>query len=843
MKIIHRSSLRYIFKHKLQYGLSILGIAIGVAIIAAIDIANISTSKAFNISLNSVTGKATHRIISTSGSIPDSVYAYLRIQKKLKDIAPVVEDNITVGDSVRKSFILLGIDLFAEKPFRDYLSSSNINFKNGIKDFMTVNNAVVISSENSKLLNKSVRDTIDAIVRGIKRKIIVAGIIDNYGNPAQLENLILCDMATAQELTGKQGTIDAIDLIVNDRQNEEAIKNVLPAGLELQKSSSRSDIAEQMLSAFNVNLNALSMLALIVGIFLIYNTMTFSVVQRKKVLGIYRSLGVMENEVYRLIIGEVLIIGLIGTVLGFVLAVLISKTLLVLISRTINDLYFTVSVSEIEITTFIVVKTLAVGILASLISALKPAREASQARPGVSIIRSNQESKIISRIYRISLYGLVFGLIGAAILMLPSKNVWLSYVGVLPVIIGFALLSPLVIKISDKILTPLSGSLFGITGRISSRSIIQNISRTNTAIFSLSIAVAATVGVGTMINSFRETVVNWLENGLKADIYVSAPSLISNSNEPIIPYFIRDSIIKMNEVKNINYYSEFKLYQDGKLINILASGFTDPGSKDFRLQGSDDINVINKFMNGEVLVTEPYAYKNNIQSGDVIKLKTDEGYKDFNVAGIYYDYSSDKGFVSIEYSVFKKYWKSNGLSGIAVYLKNDMNAETVKNRINSFAGEDVELIIRSNKFLRESSIQIFDRTFIVAKVLQLLSVIVAFIGILSSLMSLQLERSREMGVLRAVGLLPVQLFKISTLESVFMGLISGFLSLPLGALLAYILVFIINKRSFGWTMQLSLEPGILLEALLLAVVASVLAGIYPGIPISKISPSVALREE
>lgn len=843
MKIIHRSSLRYIFKHKLQFGLSVLGIAIGVAIIAAIDIANISTSKAFNMSLNSVTGKATHRIISVSGAIPDSVYTFLRIQKRLKNIAPVVENNITIEDSVKRSFVLLGVDLFAEKPFRDYLSSSNINLKGGLKDFMNQKNSVVLSFENSKRLNKYAGDTINASINGIKKKIVLAGVINNYGSPSQLENLIISDISTAQELSGKNGTLDAIDVITDDIVSEEEINKLLPSGYELQRSSARSDIAEQMLSAFNVNLNALSMLALIVGIFLIYNTMTFSVVQRKKVLGIYRSLGVTEGEVYRLIINEVLIVGFIGTALGFVIAIFISKSLLTLISRTINDLYFVVSVTEIEITGFIVIKTFVVGLLASLISSLKPAKEASHAKPGISIVRSNQEIKIINNIFKLSVFGVAVGLSGAFILLLPSKNVWLSYAGVLPVIIGFALLSPLVIKISERLLTPLSGILFGITGKISSRSIIQNISRTNTAIFSLSIAVAATVGVGTMISSFRETVVSWLENGLKADIYVSAPSLISNSNDPNIPYSIKDSIIRMQEIKSINFYSEFKLYQEGNLINILATGFTNPGNKDFKLKGNDDANIINKFLNGEVMITEPYAYKNNISAGDVIKLKTDDGYKDFKVAGIYYDYSSDKGFVSIEYSVFQKYWKSKGLSGIAVYLKSDKDADAVKDKISSLAGNDAELIIRSNKFLRESSIQIFDRTFIVAKVLQLLSVVVAFIGILSALMSLQLERNKEMGVMRAVGLFPSQLFKISTLQSVFMGIISGLLALPLGALLAYILVFIINKRSFGWTMQLSLEPDILLEALALAVVASVLAGIYPGYKISKISPSAALREE
>ncbi|MFA5010748.1 MAG: FtsX-like permease family protein [Ignavibacteria bacterium] len=842
MKIIHKSSLRYIFKHKLQFGLSILGIAIGVAIIAAIDIANISTSKAFNMSLNAVTGKATHRIISTSGSIPDSLYNYLRIEKGLKNIAPVVEDNIIVGDSTRKTFVLLGLDLFAEKPFRDYLSESSTELKGGLKDFMVTQNGVVLSEENARVLRKRAGDTIDASVRGKKMKVVVAGLISNYGNPSQLENLIITDIATAQEMTRKFGFIDAIDVITDKEMTEEFVKNLLPQGFELQRSSARSDIAEQMLSAFNVNLNALSMLALIVGVFLIHNTMTFSVVQRKKVLGIYRSLGVTENEIYRLIIGEVFLIGMIGTMLGFLLAIVISKNLLVLISRTINDLYFVVSVTEIEITWFIILKTLVVGIAASIISALKPAREASQSKPGVTMARSGQEVRLVSKVYRFAVYGILWGLAGVLILSLPSRNVWLSYGGVLPIIIGFALLTPLSIKIADKILTPLSGKIFGITGRISSRSIIQNISRTNTAIFSLSIAVAATVGVGTMISSFRSTVVTWLENGLKADLYVSPPTLISNSNEAYIPYYIKDSIMNMAEVKNINYYSEFKLFQDGDVINILASGFTDPNAKDFRLK-SEDENVNERFRNGEVLLTEPYAYKNNLSTGDTIKLKTDEGYRNFRVAGIYYDYSSDKGFVSIEYFVFQKYWKSTGLSGMAVFIKDGVDADAVRNRVNSFAGKDVELIIRSNKFLRESSIQIFDRTFIVANVLQLLAVIVAFVGVLSSLMALQLERNKEMGVLRAVGLLPFQLFKISTLQSILMGIISGLLALPLGALLAYILVFIINKRSFGWTMQLSLEVGVLIEALILSVAAAVLAGLYPGFRISKISPSAALREE
>lgn len=179
MKILHKSSLRYLLSHKLQFGLSILGIALGVAIIAAIDIANISTSKAFNLSLNAVTGKTTHRIISTSGRIPDSLYTYLRIQKGLKNIAPVVEDNIITVEPARKTFVLLGLDLFAEKPFRDYLSKSSIEFKGGLKDFMAAANGVVLSEENARMLNKKAGDTLTASVRGKRTHVVVAGVISN----------------------------------------------------------------------------------------------------------------------------------------------------------------------------------------------------------------------------------------------------------------------------------------------------------------------------------------------------------------------------------------------------------------------------------------------------------------------------------------------------------------------------------------------------------------------------------------------------------------------------------------------------------------------------------------
>ncbi|MGQ9644708.1 MAG: ABC transporter permease, partial [Ignavibacterium sp.] len=623
----------------------------------------------------------------------------------------------------------------------------------------------------------------------------------------------------AQELTNKIGVIDYIDVIVNTPAEEEELKNLLPEGFQLIKSGSRSQTAEQMIEAFDINLTSLSLLALIVGLFLIYNTMTFSVVQRKILIGTLRSIGVTSNEISRIILREALIIGIIGTILGFTVAYFISKFLIVFISQTINDLYYVVSVREIYISPMIIIKGASLGIIATILSAIKPAKEASRVHPRSAMIRSEQESSLLKKVPAMSIAGIVFIVVGVLVLIIPSKNIWLSYIGILPIIIGFALSTPVIIIIVEKIFSPVYKKLFGITGKMASRSIIQNISRTYIAIAALALAVAATVGVGTMISSFRSTVINWLEARLNADIFISAPSLISRRNDTVLSEEILTKIKSLDGVKDINFYREIELFQEGKRYHIIATGLSKRSYSGFRFKEGNPDEVWNLFENGEIFLSEPFAYKYDLNVGSVLSLKTDYGKKDFRVAGIYYDYASDQGLITINYDHFKKYWKTEGVSGISIFVDDGYSINEVKEKIQSLETNGQQLLVRTYKFLRDSSIEIFDRTFLIAKVLQILSVIVAFIGILSSLMSLQLERKRELGILRANGLLPSQLFKIVNLQTLLMGFTAGVLALPLGNILAAILVYIINKRSFGWTMQFEILPSIMIEAMIVSLAA------------------------
>jgi putative ABC transport system permease protein len=229
--------------------------------------------------------------------------------------------------------------------------------------------------------------------------------------------------------------------------------------------------------------------------------------------------------------------------------------------------------------------------------------------------------------------------------------------------------------------------------------------------------------------------------------------------------------------------------------------------------------------------------------GSVIDLGTDRGRKPFRVAGIYADYASDEGGILMLRPTYEAYFDDRGVSALGLVAKPGVDLAALRDRVRERAGGEQALVVRANRELLDASLAIFDRTFAVTDVLRLLSVGVAFIGILSALSALALERSRELAVLRAIGLSPRKLFRLVTLQTSLMGLFAGIFSLPLGLVLAYILVFVINRRSFGWTLELALSPDVALKAMVLSLLAAVLAGIYPAIKMSRANPATALREE
>lgn len=859
MSILRKSSLRYLVRHPWQMGLAVLGVALGVAVVVSIDLANASARQAFTLSTEAVTGRTTHQVTGSPEGLPDEAFRRLVIEAGVDRAAPVVEDYVTIprtpGQPARVLH-LLGVDPFSERPFRPYLAgaaeggSRKAGTNVDLAPLLTRPGAGVLAAATAREMGIRLGDSFRVRSAGVERTVTLVGTLnpEDENTRRALADLLVMDIAAAQELLGRIGRLDRIDLIVPEGADGERMLEragaVLPPGAQVLPAGSRAQTMEEMTRAFRLNLTALSLLALVCGVFLIYNTMTFSVVQRRTLIGTLRALGVTRREVFSLVLGEAFAVAVLGTATGLGVGVLLGQGLVRLVTQTINDLYFVVTVRDLAVPAATLAKGAAIGIGATLLAALAPAFEATQAPPRAVLTRSALEARLRRALPQATALGLGLGLLGAALLAIPGNHLGWSFAGLFAIIVGFALLAPGATVLLMRLLRAPMGSAFGILGRMATGGVVASLSRTAVAIAALVIAVSVTVGVGVMIDSFRRTVVRWLEMSLQADVYASVPSRGGGFTGGTIPPEVAERAGAIPGVIRANLLRRVEISSPGGPVRIVAIGTEVPNLRSsFELKEGDPETAWTAFENeGAVVVSEPFSHRTGVGLGDEIRLRTSQGERAFPVVGVYYDYASDRGIVVMSRRTYLREWGDPSLSGFSLDLTPGADVDAVISQLRRVAGGQA-LAIQPSRSLKRLSLEIFDRTFLITGVLRMLAGLVAFIGVLSSLMALQLERSRELGVLRANGVTPGQVWQLVTSQTGLMGLAAGLLSLPVGLALAAIMIYVINRRSFGWTIRMEVSPDVLLQALLLALAAALLAGIYPAFKMSRTSPAQALREE
>ncbi|MEJ2541966.1 MAG: ABC transporter permease, partial [Gemmatimonadota bacterium] len=534
MKLLRRSSLRFLARHPGQLVLTIAGVALGVAVVVAIDLAIQSAREAFRVSTETVAGRATHQIEAGPGGLPDALFTRLRVDLGLRRTAPVVDGYASSAALPGRALRILGVDPFSEEPFRPYLAPGG-GPELDVGVLLSRGGTVLLSEGTAAEAGIERGDSLTLVVGGDRRVVEVAGTLVPEGGLGQqgLRDLILTDVATAQELLDQSGRLSRIDLVLpgggpaggadgspgpEEAETLSRIEALLPAGAVLRTTGTRGEQMSGMLSAFDLNLTALSLLALVFGMFLIYNAMTFSVVQRRELLGALRAVGVTRREVLRLVLGEALVTGLAGSALGLALGVVLGRGLVLLVTRTINDLYFVVSVESLSTPPSVLLKGLALGLGATLLAGLPALLEAVNAPPRASLTRSIVEDRARDLVPRAAVLGTVLGLVGTAVLLIPSRSLLLSFGGLFGILLGIALLTPLATTGLVRLFRPLLARTVGILGTMAVRGVSASLSRTAPAVAALVVAVAVTVGLGTMIASFRGTVVRWLDHTLQADI-------------------------------------------------------------------------------------------------------------------------------------------------------------------------------------------------------------------------------------------------------------------------------------------------------------------------------------
>lgn len=848
-----RANLNFFLRHPWQLVMAIIGISLGVAVVVSIDLARSSAEYAFERSTRAIVGRTTHRIVGGPDAIDETLYTQLRVHHGLRLVAPLVQGYIGVdGQKGRETLTLLGIDPFAEGPFRDqwYLGDSG---QNGLSDvlnrLLSEKNSVLIDSGTANRIAVKAGEELSIRVGKYRQDIHILEVLanDEQSATAGFDNLVLADIATAQELLGMSGRLSYIDLRIDDEQDSGKIltniEKILPQGVELVTAEARSQSLSQMTRAFHTNLTALSLLALLVGMFLVYNTMTFMVVQRRPLFAVLRIVGVTKQQLFRVIILEALSIGLIATILGIAIGMALGKSLLQLVNRTINDLYFLLPVTELTVSQDTLFKGLLLGLIATVAAAILPAMEATKVTPRQALSRADLETRTRRLIKQSALPGLFCIFCGGAVIYLSTASIVAGFIGIFAMILGCALLTPLITVIFMSCISPFLKTCFGTMGKLAARSIVSTLSRTAVAIGALMIAFATVVGIGLMIDSFRLSVDRWLTSILRADIYVSTPGSTSSGSHYKLDQSLANSIQSLPSVDGLSSVRRIRIESSRGLTELAAYELTESAWQGFHFKSKIEDNLRNVFeQQDSVIVSEPYAFHNAVKPGDTIQLRSDRGYRDFTIAAVYTDYGSDKGVVAMSRRTYLAHWQDTSYSGFGVYAKANTDIEQLRAAIQALVPEQSLWIEDRHKIL-DNSLKIFDRTFAITEVLRVLAAIIAFIGLFSALMALQLERTRELGTYRALGFLPSQLSVLLISETALLGTVAGLVAMPVGYIITLLLVNVINQRSFGWSMTLQNNPEILTQGFILALVSALFAGFYPAWKMSRTRAAEALRAE
>ncbi len=831
--LLLRSSLRhYLWRDRFHLALSILGVSLGVALLTGIELATSSASLGLQESLRQITGRSTHQIRTTAGSVAERLYRELRLAG-FRRIAPVIEGRIRVGGSTAT---LLGIDIFAESAFRNLIGGT-ANFDRG---GLLLPNTGLLSPELSRRLALNPGDTFETeTLLGDVATVRMIGVLPGAVGGGS-GDLLVADLATAQTVLGRIGELDRIDVRIRHPAELEAIRSLL-RGEVLVATDVRSNALLQLSRAYDINLFAMGLLGLLVAGFLIFNSVTLSVLKRYTSIAVLRGLGVTRRAVFAMVTAEAACIGLGGALLGVPLGYALSHKLLELLQGAKGDGYFATTAVQIHISGWALLVIGGLGVSLAVVAAVLPALYASRVPPALAGSRApiEQTSRRLAR--PLAIAGLLLLVAGAALNSLSSQNLLLGYVGMLMKLFGYALAIPFALLGFSRLLKPILAYFAGAIGELSARNLAAHLSRNVVAVAALTVAMATTLGFEIMLTSFRGSVEQWVERTMEAELYVLAPR--QNVDWRLtLPGDIRTRLSSVEGVAHTSAGRWVPVEHERGPTRILALDLPE-GLAGFEfVDGRPDFQA---FQSSEVVfVSESLAYRFDLAIGDGLELATPGGKHDFEVQGIFRDYRTERGFIAMSLATYRRWWGDESIGSVGLFLAPGTSLAGVQDAVDLvLEGYNRSIATRATHEIRRLTLRVFDQTFLITELLRQLIVAIAVLGVIGALMALSVDSAREHAILRVLGLTPWQLFGFVCMHSVMLGLVAGLLALPLGAIVAADLIDVINLRSFGWGMAMVVPVTAPIVALASAVAAALAAAIVPARRHAIARPATALHYE
>ncbi|MGD9903521.1 MAG: FtsX-like permease family protein [Vicinamibacterales bacterium] len=846
------------------------GIALGVAMVVAIQLTNASSVRGFETALETVSGRASIDI-TAPGGIDETLLPELGWLRQFGPAAPVIEGEMALvtGEMPAEfrprrteAVKVLGIDILRDRTVREYAvaqyagqggqptTPADALTTQQFLDLLTSPDSVVITEKLARRRGYALGDSIRLMTGDRVSTYVVRGLLADRG-PARVMDgsFVLMDIAAAQLAFARLGRIDRLDVpltgtadildpsaVPTSAEIDAAVAAIaarLPPGLTAGRPSRRGEQVERMLAAFHLNLAALSWVALVVGLFLVYNTATTNVLARREEIGMLRALGVTRRQVLTLFLGEAALLGLAGTAAGIGVGRLLADWAVGLTGATVSTLYIATAAAPPDLGAAHVLLAVAIGVPLSLLAAALPAREASRVPPTAAIRghdRLESRVRIHARTIVAPLAVLALAFVLTRLGPVDGRPVF-GYAAALAIVVGTALLvPPLLFVMARAVRGPLRRRL-GAEGLLAHAHLASAIPRLAISVAALAVSLAMMVAVAVMIGSFRDTVVYWVGQTLRADLFVGPGVQPTVGSSQTLSADVIDAVRRHPQVEAVDTFRNTDLVYRGNLVVLGAGQFEvvrAHGALLFKAPADGKAALARAIGRDAVVVSEPFANRYGVGPGATISLPTPAGDRPFTVEGVYYDYAVDRGVVAMDRATFARHFGDQPPTSLAVYLQDGADPEAVRASLLDGLDDGRRVFVYTNRSLRAEVLRIFDSTFAITYALELIAIVVAMLGVAATLVTLVIERRRELAMLRLIGAATRQVQRLVVVEAALIGTASMAIGLVVGLALSLVLVFVINVQSFGWTIQFRVPWPFLVQVSALVVAATALAGLLPA---------------
>jgi putative ABC transport system permease protein len=835
MIMVRLISWPYARKHLLRCSLTIVGIVLGVALLVAMRTANESVLSSFNRTVDGIAGKAQLQVSSGEAGFPEEVLERVQAVAEVAVAAPVIEASVDTRIRGEGKLLILGIDFLGDRSLREY------DFESGERDiiedplvFLAQPDSLIVTREFADRNgvhagDKVVLDTAQGprpfTVRGVLK---AGGMAEAFGG-----DLAIMDIYAAQQVFGGGRRFTRIDIAlqggVSLERGEAALRKALGGGFTVEPPSGRGQQFESLLSVFSLSVNIFSVFALLIGMFIIYNSFAVAVTQRRSEIGILRALGATRGQIRGMFLVESACAGVIGSIAGLAAGLAFAGGLTGIFGRLLEAILgVPQNGREISFDWPFLFLVLLLGVFTSMVAAWIPANDAASVEP-MRALQKGSYQVLGAGESRIRQTAAAAAALGAVVCLALARYRLLFYAGYLAVVFAALLLTPFLSLALSKLLRFPLRWIRPAEGALAADSLILAPRRTSATVTALVLSLALAIGTAGVARANYEYIEKWASQVLNPDLFVT-PSESLVRHDLHFPASVRQELERIPGIDEADPVRSPRIEFRGQPVTLLAAEFGRIEKRVHQDLVAGDPATVYRMVEEQkgVLVSENLANLQHVSLGQMVELNTPAGLLRLPAVGIMRDYSNQLGVIFLERSAYLKAYQDDTVDLFRIYVKPGASIAEVRREINTRVGRNHRLFVWLNKDVRDFVIDLANQWFGITYLQVFVAVGVAILGIVNSLIVSISDRRRELGVLRAVGGLRNQIRVTVWLEAAAIGVIGLVLGETMGAINLYYELQAIGHSMIGVSLTYSFPLGI--AALMLPVIlcAAWAAAILPA---------------